>query len=320
MNLQEILPKILDVALLVTTLRVSISMILAAQGELLSELSGVLNIGIEGVMLFGACFGAIGSYFSGNAWIGLLTAAVVGGIIGLVHSYASITLKGNQTISGLAIFILAVGATGFALQVIFGQGGNTPTVPSLPDVKVTIFAGIPAIGATLDTLFSLPLMVYLTLPIPLLINIFLKHTPWGAWVRAAGENPQALAVVGIDPIKVRYAAVIVGSILMGMGGAYLSISQTSLFSENMVAGRGFIALSAVIFGRWSPWGVFFAAIFFGFTDALQITLQIIIPEQSIPKEVFMALPYVLTLIVLVIMLKKKAGPASVAIPYDKEAR
>jgi general nucleoside transport system permease protein len=320
MNLLDILSRVLSVVMIITTLRVSVSMILAAQGELLSELSGVLNIGIEGVMLFGACFGAIGSYFSGNAWIGLLTAALVGGLIGLVHSYASITLKGDQTISGLAIFILAVGATGFSLQVIFGQGGNTPTVPSLPDVKVTMFSAIPAIGAALNSLFSLPIMVYLTLPLPLVINIFLKHTPWGAWVRAAGENPSALAVVGVDPIKVRYAAVIAGSILMGMGGAYLSISQTSLFSENMVAGRGFIALSAVIFGRWSPWGVFLAALFFGFTDALQITLQILIPEQSIPKEFFLALPYVLTVLVLVFMMGKKVGPASVAQPYDKEAR
>jgi simple sugar transport system permease protein len=173
----------------------------------------------------------------------------------------------------------------------------------------------------LDTLFNhQPALVYFALLLPFVLHFFFYHTQWGAWVRAAGENPRALAVAGVKPVVLRYLSIIFGGMMAGMGGAYLSISQMSLFIENMTAGRGFIGLSAVIFGNWKPLGVLLASLFFGFTDALQLTLQIAIPDSKIPREFFMALPYLLTLAALAGFISRAVPPASLAQPYSEEGR
>jgi general nucleoside transport system permease protein len=317
MDWLQTLKTVFSLALIYSTLRAGISIIFAGMGEMINERAGVLNIGIEGIMLMGALAGALGSYFSGSPWIGLLAAALVGILIGLIFAFIAITLKSVQAIAGLAIFLLAAGLSGFILQVIFQHGGNTPTVPTLPMIKSDFLAGIPILGPILN---NQSILLYPALLLPLIIWFFLYRTPWGTWLRAAGENPQALAVVGIDPIKVRYLATLAGAMLHGIGGAYLSISQTSIFSENMVAGRGFIALAAVIFGNAKPRPVFFACLFFAFMDALQISLQTTVPDTILPREIFMALPYVLTLLILALFIKRTGGPADIGNPYNKEAR
>lgn len=317
MNWIETLKTVFSLGLVYSTLRASVSIIFAGMGEMINERAGVLNIGIEGIMLMGALAAALGTYFSGNPWIGLLCAAVVGILIGLIFAYMAITLKSVQAIAGLAIFLLAAGLSGFLLQVFFQHGGNSPTVPTLPVIESEALAKIPILGPIFNGQSVLLIPALLS---PLIIWFFLYHTPWGTWLRAAGENPQALAVVGIDPIKVRYLATLAGAMLHGIGGAYLSIAQTSLFFENMVAGRGFIALAAVIFGNAKPWTVFLTCLFFAFTDALQISLQTAVPETVLPRELFMALPYILTLLILAIFVKRTGGPADVGNPYDKEAK
>jgi general nucleoside transport system permease protein len=317
MDWLQTLKTVFSLALIYSTLRAGISIIFAGMGEMINERAGVLNIGIEGIMIMGALAASLGSYFSGNPWIGLLLAALTGILIGLIFAFIAITLKSVQAIAGLAIFLLAAGLSGFILQVIFKHGGNSPMAPTLPMIKSEFLAGIPILGPIFN---NQSILVIPALLLPIVIWLFLYRTPWGTWLRAAGENPQALAVVGIDPIKVRYLATLAGAMLHGIGGAYLSISQTSIFSENMVAGRGFIALAAVIFGNAKPRTVFFACLFFAFMDALQISLQTTVPDTVLPREIFMALPYVLTLLILGIFAKRTGGAADIGNPYHKEAR
>jgi len=317
MNWSETLKSIFTLTLLCSTIRVSISILLAGMGEMITERSGVLNIGVEGTMLMGALAAALGSYFSGSPWIGLLAAGIVGMLVGLLFSFIAITLRSNQSITGLAIYLLCVGLSGYLLQIIFEHGGNSPMVTTLPSLHMKFLENVPVLDPVFNdqSIIMIPVLL-----IPVFLHIVFYRTPWGSWLRAAGENPKALAVVGKNPIKIRYIATLCGSFLAGIGGAYLSISQTSLFSENRVAGRGFIALSAVIFGSVRPAGVFLACMFFGFMDALQKTLQTVIPDSMIPRELFMALPYLLTLLVLAGFIKKSGGPADIGNPYLKESR
>jgi len=317
MDWLQTLKTVFSLALIYSTLRAGISIIFAGMGELITERSGVLNIGVEGIMLMGALVAALGSHFTGNPWIGLLAAALTGLVIGAIFAFIAITLKSAHSIAGLAVFLLAVGLSGFLLQIIFKHGGNTPMVNTLPMINSDVLARIPILGPIFN---KQSILVIPALLLPILIWFFLYRTPWGTWLRAAGENPQALAVVGIDPIKVRYIATLVGAMLHGMGGAYMSISQTSLFFENMIVGRGFIALAAVIFGNAKPRPVFFACLFFAFMDALQISLQTALPETVLPRELFMSMPYILTLVILAIFIKRTGGPADIGNAYHKEAR
>jgi len=317
MNWGEILKSIFTLSLVYSTIRVSISMLFAGMGEMITERSGVLNIGVEGVMLMGALTAALGSYFTGNPWWGLLMAGVVGMLVGLLFSFISITLCSNQSITGLAIYLLCVGLSGYLLQIIFEHGGNSPMVTTLPNLHMAFLENVPVLGPIFN---NQSVLMFPALLLPFILYIIFYRTPWGSWLRAAGENPKALAVVGKNPVRIRYIATLCGSFLAGIGGAYLSISQTSLFSENMVAGRGFIALSAVIFGNVQPFGVFAACMFFGFMDALQRVLQTVIPDTFIPRELFMALPYILTVLVLAGFFKKGGGPADIGNPYLKESR
>lgn len=317
MSLGEIIQSVFTLTLLYSTVRVSISILFAGMGEMITERSGVLNIGVEGVMLLGAWAGAIASYFSGSPWMGLLAAAGIGVAIGAIYAFIVVTHRAVQAITGLAIFLLSSGLTGYLLQIIFKHGGNTPRVPTLPIIHLRFLENIPVLGPIFN---DQSVLMYPALLLPLILYFVFYYTPWGTWLRAAGENPKALAVVGVNPIVVRYVAIIAGCLLAGIGGSYLSISQTSLFSENMVAGRGFIALSAVIFGNVKPRGVFLACMFFAFMDALQITLQAVVPAGILPREIFMSLPYVLTLLILAGFIKRSGGPADIGNPYIKESR
>ena len=286
-------------------------------GEMINERSGVMNMGVEGIMLMGAFTAAVGAHFLGSPWWGLLMAVIVSVLIGFVFAFVAITIKSNQAITGLAIYLLCVGLSGYLLQVFFAHGGNTPRVETLPIIHFGFMEHIPVIN---DIFNDQSILMIPALILPVILYIIFYKTPWGTWLRAAGENPKALAVVGKNPVAIRYIATLTGSLLAGIGGAYLSISQTSLFSEKMVNGRGFIAMSAVIFGNVKPKSVFAACMFFSFMDALQFTLQTVIPDQYFPREIFMALPYILTLVILAGFIKRSSGPADIGNPYEKESR
>ena len=316
-DLNEIIKSVFTLSLGYATIRICISIVFAAMGEMITERSGVLNMGVEGIMEVGAFTAAVATHFIGNPWIGLLIAGLVGMLIGLIFAFIAITVKSDQAITGLAIYLLGVGLSGYLLQVFFSHGGNTPKVETLPVIHMKFLENIPVLNDLFNDQSALMIPALL---LPVILYIVFYKTPWGTWLRATGENPKALAVVGKNPITIRYMAVLAGSFLAGIGGAYLSISQTSLFSEKMVNGRGFIALSAVIFGNVKPFGVFAAALFFGFMDALQYSLQTVIPDQYFPREIFMSLPYIITLLILAGFIKQSKGPADIGNPYEKESR
>jgi simple sugar transport system permease protein len=278
------------VALLTATLRSAAPLVFAAMGGLLSERSGVTNIALEGFMLTGAFAAAAGTWFSGNPFIGVLVAVLSGAVGGVVFAYWSVTLRADQIVAGTAMVLLALGLTSFLTEQIWGQAGSSPQI-----------ARLPTIGAGMNVLLP---VAFLLVP---LTHWFLFKTKAGLRVQACGEKPEAAEAVGIDVAKYRYAMVTLSGVLAALGGAYLSIGDLSQFTTTMTAGRGFIALAAVIFGNWMPWATLGAALLFGFAQALRFHVQAL--DLPISQDIIIALPYILTLIAVTGLLRKSTPPA-----------
>lgn len=309
----EMLEKIFNIAIFASTLRIATPILLASLGGVMSERSGVINIGLEGMMLMGAFGAAVGSYFYGP-WTGILIGIAIGGLMGLLHAFMSVTVKANQIISATAINIFAVGFPNIMVPIIWpGYHAITPVVPVIKDIKLPLIADLPVIGTIIGNQNPI---VYIALILVPIINYFLFRTPLGLRIRSVGEHPKAADTLGINVAKMRYIAVISSGFLAGLGGAFLSIAYQSQFSRAMTQGRGFIGLAAMIFGRWKPVGAFIACLLFGFADALQASAQS--AGVPIPPELLLATPYVLTLIALVGLIGKRAvGPAANGKPYEK---
>ncbi|MFN8590264.1 MAG: ABC transporter permease [Thermomicrobiales bacterium] len=278
-----------SLALLTATLRSAAPLVFAAMGGLLSERSGVTNIALEGFMLMGAFAAVAGTWFSGSPWIGLLVAVLSGLVGGLLFAVWSVTFRADQIVAGTAIVLLGLGLTSFLTEQVWGQAGGSPPVERLP-----AFAGMNVL---------LP-VAFLLVPIT---NWFLFKTKAGLRVMACGEHPSAAEAVGINVARYRYAMVTASAVLAALGGAYLSIGDLSQFTTNMTAGRGFIALAAVIFGNWMPWATLGAALLFGFAQALRFQVQAL--DLPISQDVIIALPYILTLIAVTGLLRQSNPPA-----------
>jgi len=298
-------------ALLASTLRYATPLIFAAIGGMFSERSGVVNIGLEGMMLTGAFFGILGADKLGQWYYGLLVAIIAGGLMALLHAVLSINLRADQIVGGTAINFLALGLTGYLFIDIYGQEGTPTDISSIPQVNLGFLDDVPFFG----TVFGhLNLMIWVALILIPLAWVILFKTPLGLRTRAVGEHPKAADTVGISVYGVRYGAVVFSGMLAACGGAYLSIGFVNSFNENMTAGRGFIALAAVIFGNWRPFGAAAACLLFGFSSALAQRL----PEYSDSAAVlFQALPYVLTLIAVAGVIGRSIPPAAVGRPYKK---
>ena len=280
-----------------STLRLATPLILAALGGVLCERSGVVNIALEGMMLAGAFFGMLGSYWTGSPWIGVALGMAVGGLLGLIHAVLTQRMKLNHIVSGVALNIFALGLTTYLLRRIFQHAGGSPPVHGLPQWSIGFGPQNP--------------LTYLAVILVFAITFLLFRMPAGLRVRAAGENPEAAASAGIRIGAVRYVAVVAGGALGGLAGVYLSLGQLNMFAEGMSGGRGFIALAAVIFGKWTPIGAACAALFFGFFDALEMRLQgQTIGGIAIPSEFMLMLPYILTIIALAGFVGKATAPAA----------
>lgn len=290
-------------------------LMLAALGGLYSERSGVANIALEGMMLSGAFAAVLGSYLSGSALLGLLLAILAGALLALLHAFTSINLKADQIVSGAAINILSIGITGFLLFQIFGFHGSTPAVKKLIHWDFPSMEIIPIIGKPLRLVFlnHSPLF-YTALLIAFLTWFLLFKTRLGLRLRATGENPSAALSLGIRISHIRYFAVIASGILAALGGAQLSLSDLSQFIEKMTAGRGFIALAALIFGKWNPRGVLVACFIFGLADALADYLQI--SNLALPTEVFLMIPFILTILILAGFMGGVKPPAALGKPFE----
>jgi general nucleoside transport system permease protein len=297
--------------LLASTIRNSTPLIFAALGGMFSERSGVVNIGLEGLMLISAFAGVVGAYLSGSALVGLGFALAAGLIFALIHALMCITFEADQIISGTAINLLALGGTGFLMVQIFGSGGTSPRVPGFKEVAIPLLSDIPLIGPALFNQSLLVYLMYLLIPITWFVAF---RTPFGLRLRATGEVPEAVDTAGVSVSRMRYYGVALSGLLAACGGVYLSMGILSAFTEGMTNGRGFIALAALIFGRWNPIGAAGAALLFGF--ALAVTYQL--PQEVIPLEFIQMLPYVLTIVALAAFGGRAIAPAAIGKPYRKE--
>ena len=311
------LDSVFSVGLLAATLRFATPLAFAAMGGIFCERSGVINIGLEGMMLAGAFFGIMVAAETGQWELGILGAMGAGGMLALIHAFFCIHLRADQIISGFAINFLALGLTGYLFRSVYGTRG-TPELPEeIPDVSLGFIKDIPFIG---DIFGQLNLMIWLMLLTVVLSWVVLFKTPLGLRIRSVGEHPRAADTVGISVFKIRYAAVILSGLLAGLGGAYLSFGFGNAFNENMTAGRGYIALAAVIFGNWRPFGAFGACLLFGFSSALALRLQgsPLLPSDLASANLLQTLPYVLTLVALVGVIGRSRGPAAAGRPYVKQ--
>lgn len=267
---------------------------LAGIGGLFGERSGISNIGLEGTMLFSALAAAVGSYYSGSPWIGLLCGVACGLLISLLHAFLCITVRVDQIVIGLVINIFAANATVYLLSVLFQNKGASPAITKLPYVSIPFLRDIPG----LEELFSnISVLTVLAIAIMLLAQFLLYQTRFGLHVMAAGQNEKAAFVMGVKVKKTQYLAVLIGGLCCGLAGSFLSISYLNMFVKNMVSGRGFIAIAAILIGRYNPVGVLLASLFFGLADASQMALQ---GTVSIPNELVQSIPYVLTILVVTI--------------------
>ncbi|MGH9933302.1 MAG: ABC transporter permease [Pyrinomonadaceae bacterium] len=293
--------EIFTIALIYSTIRLSTPLILAALGGLFSERSGVINIALEGMMLAGAFTAAAVTYASGSPYVGLVAGMMAGMLIAAIHALACIRYQADQVVTGTAINILMLGMPAFLSGAFFLSSGSTPQIP-----KEHLIPWIPIVIAFV----MVPLSWYV-----------LYKTPFGLRLRSVGENPEAADAAGVPVARMRYAGVLLSGVLAGIGGAYLSIGQSSLFTRNMTSGRGFIALAALIFGKWRPFQTLLACLLFGFTEAVSIQMQGVVKLPSgddIPVQFIQMVPYILTIVVLAGFIGSSRPPRALGIPYQKE--
>ena len=301
------------VDMLARMVRLATPITLGALAGILCERSGVINIAIEGVMLTGACIGFIAALLSGSAWIGLLAAILAGGVIVMLHALLSIRFKTDQIISGTVINILAVGVTGFLRNnVILGLQESGHTGHALPALPIPLLSSIPVLG---PILFNHQPIAYSMLILVPLLSLLLFRTPWGLRTRAIGEHPRAADTMGINVNRLRYINVFFSGLVAGLAGAWFSLEATFSFDDLMTNGKGFIALAAMIFGKWTPFGAMGGALIFSSADALQIKIQGF--NFDLPAQFLQMLPYVITIIVLAGIIGRARPPAAVGQPYEK---
>ncbi len=300
------------IALLSASIRLSVPILFAALGGMYSERSGVVNIGLEGIMLVGAFAGVVGSYFTGSYWIGALVAILSGILIAALFALITVKIKINQIVSGVAINLLAIGLTSFFYRALFGITTVPITVKAFEPLNIPILSNIPIIGEIFFKQTALAYIAFLLVPIS--YYIFYK-TSIGLSIRTVGEHPMAADTVGIPVNKVRTICVLVSGALAGLGGCFLSLGQFNMFVDNMVSGRGFIAVAAVIFGKWSPKGVLMASLIFGVADALQIRMQM--SGLGIPYQFLLMFPYLLTVVAVTGIVGRTTSPKALGRPYEK---
>lgn len=299
------------VGILALSLRLSTPIVLGAMAGMLCERTGVINIAIEGMMLTAACIGFTATLYLNNIWIGLFCAILAGGLMALLHAFLSVTMITDQIISGTVINILAVGLTGF-IRRSFLVNARLSRTAILPIIEVPLLSKIPILGTII---FTNQPIVLLMMGLVVFISIMLFKTRWGLRTRSIGEHPEAADTVGINVFKMRYLNVMLGGFTAGLAGAWFSLETTGSFDDVMTNGKGFIALAAMIFGKWHPVGAFIGGLIFGFSDALQIIFQI--KNIPIPPQFLWMLPYVITMVVLAGVIGKSTPPAAIGVPYTK---
>ena len=302
--------------LLLASVRMATPLIFLALAELYSQRAGLVHIGLEGLASIGSLVGFLVSLITGNPFLGVLAGAAAGILVNMIYAYATITLCAEQIVYGMAINIFAPALASFIYRVYFGAGSELVQVSLMETLASRM--GITANGFITKLFLDQTPMVYLAYLLVVFTVIYFNRTKSGLNYKAVGEYPKAAATLGLDVIGIKYTASVICGALAGIGGAYLTTCYTTTYVDGNIAGRGFIALAAVIFGRWNAGGVLIACLFFGFCDALQIRLQV--GSYNIPYQFFQMIPYIATVVVLAAIGMKKAGPKSCGKPYRKEER
>ncbi len=302
------------VAFLEASVRLGIPLALAAMGETITERSGVINIGLEGSLIAGALGGALGALAIGGPGGGILVGALAGALVAMTFAGFAVGLGTDQIITGTAITLGGLGFTGAIYQARFGTTGTALTLPTLSSLPIPLLSDIPIIGSALFNQAPTTYFTYLLAPA---LWYFVYRTEWGLELRAVGEEPDAAAAAGVRVKQSRFWATVFGGALAGIAGAHLALAHAGTFAENMSAGRGFIAIAVVVLGRWNPLLVLLAALFFGAASALQFQAQTL--GLDVPYQLFLAFPYLLTLLALAGWVGKSRAPASLALPWPKES-
>jgi len=303
------------ITLFAASIRMAVPLTLAGLGETFSERSGVLNIGLEGIMLSGAFFSFMAAYITQNIMIGVIFGCLGGLLISMIHAFMSFKYYVNQTIVGIALNFFSLGLTSFLFLAYFGRTTTVPQCPVVKPIKIPLLSDLPIIG---DVLFNQDIFVYFTIFACFVSYIILYKTVWGTNIDSIGEHPQAADTAGLNVKRTRYITAIINGCLGGLGGAYLTLAMLGFFMENITSGKGFIALVVVILGRRHPFGVLFAALLVGAAEALQYRLQTL--GLGLPSQVFIMLPYVVTVIVLLFSIGKSGDPATLGISYKRSSR
>ena len=302
-------------AFLAAVIRMATPIALAGLGETVSERAGVINIGVEAIMLSGAFFSFIAIFTTGNILVGIFFGVLGGVAVSMLHALLSIRCKADQTIVGLALNFLFLGLTSFLFLMRFGKTTTLPSIAIIKPLNIPILSKIPVIG---EALFNQDPFVYVLFVLVLILQTVFYKTEWGVILHAVGENPRSADTVGIRVERVRYFACFINGVLGGLGGTYLSLVKLGFFMENLTAGKGYIALVAVILGRRNPVGVLCAALVIGSAEALQIRLQTL--GTAIPSQAFSMLPYVVTVLVLLFSIGKSNDPSALGVPYERDKR
>lgn len=296
----EVLESIFSMNMLMATIRMAVPLVLASIGGVLCERSGIINLGIEGMMLMGAFGAVVGAHFTGSAWLGVLFGIIVGGLFGLLHALLCIKFRTNQSVSGVGINIFASGLTIVLCRAIWDSDGSSGTVEQVPTMTIPLLNKIPVLGQLFENQSP---FLYITAIIVVVSWYVMYKSNVGLRLRTIGDHPKAAATAGVNVTKYRYVCVILCGMLCGLAGAYLSIVQSNLFVKEMVAGRGFMAMAATIFGGWNPAGSLLASLLFAFAQALRINV-----EMALPQRILQMVPYLLTLVVLIGFGRRVQGP------------
>lgn len=296
-------------------LRIATPLIFGTLGALLCERAGVLNLGIEGIMTFGAMIGWLAVFHGADLWTGVLVAAVAGALFGVLHSLLTVTLGLSQHVSGLGVTLFASSFSYYVFRLIVPVAGTPPTIIPFRPLDIPVLSSLPFIG---PALFTQTAPTYLAIIIALLMAYIVFRTPVGLAIRMTGENPHAAEAQGVNPVKVRYGAVIVGSALMAVGGAFLTLSAFNSFFPTMVQGRGWICIALVVFASWRPGRALFGALLFAFFDAFQLRLQTAI--EGVPYQIFLMTPYILSIAALAVMARRARVPQALMQPYRRGER
>ncbi len=308
--------QIFQVGFFSALLRIATPLVFGTIGELFAERSGILNLGIEGIMMLGAMTGFTTTYFTGSLWLGVAAAMATGMVAGVLMGVLTVSLGLSQHVSGIGITLLCTGLSFFFYRLIFGQPSTIPGITSFQPVAVPVLSAIPVIGPVLFNQFAL---VYLAAFVVIAAAWVLHRTPWGLNLRTVGENPHAAYSAGVSVTGIRYQALIVSGALMGLGGAFLSMAQFNAFTFGVISGRGWVCIALIVFGQWSPWKSAGGALLFAFIDALQLRLQAS-SVINLPYQLFLMMPFVLTIIGMALVSRNAHAPAALLKPFRKEQR